>query len=190
MRQLAGGLGLNTKATLVDLRILIEGKVEQLDHEPRNVQVKVQQTSEGVYLLLQDVQGGFLRVEPPEKVVVEDSEEQSSSSGSEDLHQVVKSVQKDNAELQSRNDELCGELDKLKEELQNIKVRVTDLWQSNCDQMREADEMIAAKDKEIAALRNQLQLLDTTRTVPGVLGATESSISWPYLTHLSVQVAV
>ena len=98
----------------MDLRLLIEGKVEQFDHEPSNFQVKVQQMSEGAYLLLQDVQGDFLGVEPPEKVVVEDSEEQSSSSGSEDLHEVVKSVQKDNAELQSRNDELCGELDKLK----------------------------------------------------------------------------
>ena len=154
-----------------------------MDHEPRNVQVKVQQTSEGAYLSLQDVLGEFLRVELPEKVVVEDSEEQSSSSGSEDLHQVVKSVPKDNAEQQSRNDELCGELDKPKEEVQNTKVRVTDLWHTNCDQMHEADEMIAAKDEEIAALRNQLQLLGNARAVPGVLEVTETSISGPHLTH-------
>ena len=108
MQQLADGLGVNTKATLADLRLLIEGKVEQLDHEPRNVQVKVQQMSEGAHLSLQDVQGEFLHVEPPEKVVVEDSEEQSSSSGSEDLHQVVKSVQEDNAELWSRTEDLVS----------------------------------------------------------------------------------
>ena len=36
MRQLACGLGVNTKATLADLTLLIEGKVEQLDHESRN----------------------------------------------------------------------------------------------------------------------------------------------------------
>ena len=101
-----------------------------------------------MYLLLQDVQGEFLHAEAPEKVVVEESEEQSSSSGSVDSHQV-----KDNAELWSRNNELCGKLDKLKDELWSTKVRVKDLWQTNCDQVREADEMIAAKDDEI---RNQL----------------------------------
>ena len=61
-----------------------------------------------MYLSLEDVQGEFLHVEAPEKVIFEESEEQSSSSGSEDLHQV-----KDNAELWSRNNELCGELEKL-----------------------------------------------------------------------------
>ena len=142
--------------------------------------------SEGAYLSLQDVQGEFLRVELPEKVVVEDSEEQSSSSGSEDSRQVVKSIQKNNAELRSRNDELCGEQDKLKEELQNTKVRVTDLWQTNCDQMWEANEIIVAKNEEIAALRNQLRLLGNARAVPGVLGVTETSISGPHLTHPSV----
>ena len=94
------------------------------NYEPTNVQVKVQQRLEGAYLSLEDVQGEFLCVEPPEKVVVEDSEEQNSSSGSEELHQVVKSVQKDNAKLQSRKDELFRELDKPKEELQSTNVRV------------------------------------------------------------------
>ena len=61
-----------------------------------------------MYLSLQDVQGEFLHVEAPEKVILEEFEEQSSSSGSEDLHQV-----KDNEELGSRNNELCGVLDKL-----------------------------------------------------------------------------
>ena len=107
-----------------------------------------------------------------EKVVVEESEEQSSSSGNEDLHQV-----KDNAELWSRNNELCGELDKLEHELQSTKVRVKDLWQTNCDQVREADEMIAAKDEEIAALQIQWLLLGSAGTVPGVLGVTETSTS-------------
>ena len=41
-----------------------------------------------MYLSLQDVQGEFLHVELLEKVLMEDSKEQSSSSGSEDLHQV------------------------------------------------------------------------------------------------------
>ena len=89
-------------------------------------------------------------------------------------------------ELRRRNDELCGVLDKLKEELQNTKVRVTDLWQTNCNQMREADEMIVTKDEERAALRNQLRLLGSARAVPGVLEVTETFISGPHLTHPSV----
>ena len=87
LRLLAGGLGLTTMATLADLRLLrllIDGKVEELGHQPRNV--LIWPTSECVCLSLQDMQGEFLHVEPPEKVDLD-----ARSSGSEDLHRVVES---------------------------------------------------------------------------------------------------
>ena len=64
-----------------------------------------------------------------------------------------------------KNSELCTEIDGLKDELQCGKTRVKDLWQVSCDQVREADEIIAAKDEEIAALQNQLKLLGGYRVL-------------------------
>ena len=58
LRQLARGMDLPTTATIEDLRQIIDGKVTEMGHEPRNVQVQLHPDR----LELLDLEGPFLNV--------------------------------------------------------------------------------------------------------------------------------
>jgi len=65
-RRTAVALEVPTAATPDDPRQRICGRLEEMEREPMNVQVLVQETPRGSYLSLQDMDGVFVRVEPPD----------------------------------------------------------------------------------------------------------------------------
>ncbi len=64
LKQLAGDLEVPATASSDEIRQLIEGKLSELGHDSRNVQVLVQDTGSGTHLGLQDGHRVFLEVEP------------------------------------------------------------------------------------------------------------------------------
>ena len=60
MQQLARGLGLPTAATKSDLEVMINGKLVDMFHDPKCVQVIVSVTEQGEELSLGDMDGIFL----------------------------------------------------------------------------------------------------------------------------------
>ena len=69
LKQLATGLEIPicTAASLEDIRLLIDGKLGEMGRDPMNTQVVLEEgEGGGTHLSLQDAEGVFLRVEPPE----------------------------------------------------------------------------------------------------------------------------
>ena len=64
LKQLARGLDIPTGASGDELRQLIDGKLGDMGHDPRNTQALLQEAENGVSVSLQDVDGVFLTVEP------------------------------------------------------------------------------------------------------------------------------
>ena len=64
MQQLASGLGLPTAATKSDLEVMINGKLVDMFHDPKCVQVIVSVTEQGEELSLRDMDGIFLVIPP------------------------------------------------------------------------------------------------------------------------------
>ncbi len=59
-------LELPLTASADETRLLIEGKLEELGHAPRNVQVVLEDATLGTHIRLQDYEGVFLDLEPEE----------------------------------------------------------------------------------------------------------------------------
>ena len=64
LKQLARGLEIPSSSSGNELRTLIEGKLGDLGHDPRNTQVVLQEAETGVNISLQDADGVFLTVKP------------------------------------------------------------------------------------------------------------------------------
>ena len=64
LKQLARGLEVPTTSGGDELRQLVEGKLGDMGHEPRNTQLSVVTRENGVTLTLQDADGIFLTVDP------------------------------------------------------------------------------------------------------------------------------
>ena len=64
LRRLAKALEVQVSATIEDLRLMIDGKLAEMDKEPQNIQVVITDTEEGRVecLVLQDETGVFLRI--------------------------------------------------------------------------------------------------------------------------------
>ena len=60
----------------------------------------------------------------------------------------------------------CSDLENLKQELQQGQTRIKELWKKNCDQVREFDLIIWARERELASLRKQLEAGGVTVTLP------------------------
>ena len=182
MKRLAVALDISTSATSDDLSLLIAGKLEEMDREPRNVQVLVQEMPRGSYLSLQDMDGVFVRAEPPEppeerEDTPSDIERDEPELGDGEGGALREALDQANQEKEL----LQNEVRELTEELGKLKIRVRELWGASCDHVVEHDRVITAKDEEIASLREQLGRLSpsmseseahghhgstTTRTVP------------------------
>ena len=64
LKQSARGLDIPTVSSGDELWQLIEGKLEELGHDPGNTQAVLEEVKAGVAISLQDVDGVFLTVEP------------------------------------------------------------------------------------------------------------------------------
>ena len=68
VKRIARALDVPSEATLDEVRLLIEGKVQELGHEPSNTQVMVEETVRGTKLTLLDHGGVFVTVKPQEGI--------------------------------------------------------------------------------------------------------------------------
>ena len=67
LQQIAKALDISTTGSLADTRQMLEGKLSGMEREPRDVQIFLRDTENGVDISLQDAYGEFLRAEMEEK---------------------------------------------------------------------------------------------------------------------------
>ena len=91
VKRIARALDVPSEAMLDEVRLLIEGKVQELGHEPRNTQVMVEETERGTKLTLLDHGGVFVTVEPQEPPVTADSSEEPPVTEDDGLDAMTKS---------------------------------------------------------------------------------------------------
>ena len=118
--RIAEKVELPSTASAEETRQLIEGKLLEMGKELLNVQVELEQREQGEFILLRDVDGVFLEVEPH---VEEPRRSRSSSAPSEELETGedsavgVESLCTALYAAQSQNEALVNEMRSLKEEL-------------------------------------------------------------------------
>ena len=170
--RIAASLGLPRAGSLEDKRQMIGGKLEEAEREPRNVQVVVAETEDGVTVRLQDETGVFREITPG-SVEVEagsrrrsrgDSEGSDGSGGggarSDDLETARARITELEAELLRADEEhasLREEVSSVREELEEERVKYKALWRMSCEQLARHDDLIAAKEKEIEDLKASLR---------------------------------
>ena len=67
MRQLAQALGLPVTVSSVDLQVMVEEKLRELERDPKNIQLVVNEISDSLQSLeLQDENGTFLETTTPD----------------------------------------------------------------------------------------------------------------------------
>lgn len=117
LKWLAVTLGFPTSASSDEIRQLIEAKVEEIGHEPRNVLVVVV----GLDMELLDEEGVFLNIGPEE--AIEDAsynDDAESGTEAEDIAALRRGLEDAGKEIQT----LAIENEALKEMLGEAKVRV------------------------------------------------------------------
>ena len=172
LRQLARGLGLPTSGSVDQLRQVVEGKLQE-DHDPLNVQVRVEETADmSVKLSLIDEEGVFLETGPDHK----STEGETDASTMEEM---LAEAERKNAELMTQltalQDELAEEqeksaqlqeelrssahaeeVSKLKKDLQKERDKAKQAWGMSCRQAAEQEDLLALKDRQIRELKLKL----------------------------------
>ena len=135
---------------------MIEGKLGDLGHDPRNTQVVLQEAETGVNIGLQDADGVFLIV----KLLVADLGKHDDPPGETvddtgDETGVVDELRAALREAQEQQAVRDREIARLQEQLEKEE-RYKKLWSLNCAQLAEFDGTISAKNEEIEQLKSRL----------------------------------
>ena len=165
-------MGLPTKGTV---EVIIEGKLSEMDHEPRNVQVVVVDGDGGSGTIhLRDSRGTFVeadcRVQGAGGVEVDERDTEGlegtreagseSPTSGEDVSAKLDEAHARNRELESLNHDLSSQVSALREELadklKGETEKVNEVWRVSCDQVIAFDEAISAKDTDISSLKARL----------------------------------
>ena len=147
LKRIAQALELPTSSSVDEVRTLVDGRLTELGREPRNTQVHVQKS--GVIELV-DAEGVFLQIEedlPPLPLTSEESESDSPEDEA-DLQALKKAL----FDVEANRDALQEEVTRLTAEVEKLSKQCKELWNLNCSQMAEFDEILSAKDEEIATL--------------------------------------
>ena len=158
VRRLALKLELPTAGSVEDTRQLIHRKLQEMGHELMNVQVVLRDTTDGLEINLQDADGVFLKVGSPEVL-----EPGTEADGEDDEHtatpraEEVDALREELEEVRAGKRELEEEVLKLQRELEAEKTKGRDLWRTSSAQLIDFDNTLAAKEEEIAYLKEQLQ---------------------------------
>ena len=162
LRRLAMALEVPSSGNPADTRLIIEGKLAEMGRQPRNVQVVLEGGSPTAGLSLRDETGIFVTVDPEvlseavhdrEPTERDNEETRQSLSEEEDNEESVESLKVALEEANQQKEALQEEVQTLRQELAASKARITELWKLSCSQVQEYDQIIAAKDDEIAELR-------------------------------------
>ena len=171
LKQLARGLEIPTSSSGDDLRTLIEGKLGEMGHDPRNTQAVLQEAETGINISLQDAEGVFLTVKP---ITVElgglddppgETADEASAESVDELRAALREAKEQQAAREL-------EVTKLHEQLEKEKERYRKLWSLNCAQLAEFDSAVSAKDEEIDQLK--VRLRSASSEEPGSLPPPET----------------
>ena len=155
LQRLGRGLEDPDTAPPDELRQAIRDKLVEMGRDPKTVQVRLQEMTQGMRIGLQDAGGIFLDLAPedPEDHPDRDHTEESESGNAEvDLETVRKTLK----EVSEQKGTLEAEVSSLQVALAGERERVKELWKANCMQLSEFDAALTAKDEEIERLREQL----------------------------------
>ena len=206
LRQVAVELGLPGTGSLEDTHQMIDGRLQEQEHEPCNVQVRIMEPEGEVpgltVIELKDAESIFLRTElpadEPERSDSEDSsagerstagagEEQINSEGVEQLQAELMEARAQTEEEQSRREEVETHNSRLQEEVRELSVkleqsknRIKQLWKVNCSQLTEFELILAEHEEERATLKCRLPPRGDG-TVPPLDGLTTSP---PHVTSM------
>ena len=167
---------------------MIEGKLNELGHDPRNVQVIVQGDSDDSPLYLVSDVGIIKNIEKAPSVPDAAAESRDTIEGlrsalceanqaRDELQAVVDDKTTELAELRRTTSE---EINRLRKALQKAEQKATRFWKLQCEQMLVHEEEMEAKETEISSLRGQLIVLQPTRVTlpsPSVASGTRDSAS-------------
>ena len=180
LKSIAKALGLPTTGTVDETRVMIDGKLTEMDQDPRNVQVVLERDGSGRETLsLKDMDGVFVDaggLEEPEEVGTggvgrgdgrggsesEKSDPTPSERGSPPAAGELDDLRTQNAELTAQVSSLEGEVSRLGELLKKETERVSEMWRMSCAQVAGFDEAITAKDTEIESLRGRISELEAS----------------------------
>ena len=123
-----------------------------MGEEPRNMQVKLHES--GVIELL-DEGGMFLQIAVDiDFPTLPTSSEESDGDSSGDTGEIAY-LKKALCDVKNSRDALQGEVTALTAEVEKLSRHCKELWSLNGTQLAEFDEILSAKDEELAALRQQ-----------------------------------
>ena len=148
IKRIAVELELPGTASRADTYPMLEGKLEDLGREPRNVQVRVtveEDSSQSIELV--DAEGAFMRVEIP----AEGGSDAGSETGGEPRDGGDLRTELD--EAHSLNEHLRREVSELKIQLNKANTRIKELWGQQCTLLAESDKQLAEAEAEIEHLR-------------------------------------
>ena len=164
LRDLGAQLEVPTSSSIGDLRVMIEAKLREMDHEPGNVQVTLSRDPEDATLSLLDETGVLLVVEHRQQVPAEVSEPTGSSDtlptsepaitdSASALVRERDSLREQVDALTGKNNTLHTEVQRLRVAVESSKARTKEIWKISCQQVAEFDEVLAARDAEILQLK-------------------------------------
>jgi len=171
---------------------MIEGKLEEMGKEPRNVQVTIGAGSDERMIRLCNEDGTFLEASLEPKATGDEHghqlddepirSEESDDNVVEQLRQELAESKDDCGQLtteleatRERLDTTLGELEETKaqvttltEEKDSLTAKVRMIWRPNCDQLAQYDVECAEKDAEIASLRRRVEQLEMALSGTGL----------------------
>jgi len=164
LRRIASSVGVPTHAAVSETRLMIEGKLEEMGYDPRNVQVVLQGEDDNSPLYLVSEVSIIKNIEGVHHAVIVSDDSRDTIEG---LRSALREANKARGELQTAVDNKTAELETLqqasREEIRSLPAAVakaeqkaTRFWKLRCEQMLSHKETMEAKDAEIASLREQL----------------------------------
>ena len=129
VKRIAVQLELPGIASRADAQLMVEGKIRELGHEPKNVQVRITEGEDSAQLIeLTDAEGAFLRVEAPAKNPEEGTGEDSrpgAETGSET--EEGEALQTQLEEARAQNEDLERQVHHLRIQLDRAQARISEL---------------------------------------------------------------
>ena len=183
LQRLARALSLPTSTSGDELRQMIDGKLEELEKEPRNVTVVITEAECGAErLALWDDDGSFLDVHPETPEGEGDEDRTDSEPTTEELQSALDRALEENAllktqmtqqqaaleeererveALEKENERLQettspGRVSELEEELKREKDRMKSVWRMQCEQLVQYDSEVSEKETQITELKAEL----------------------------------
>ena len=161
LHRIAAMLGLPTNASLEELRQLIEGKLLEVDLEPRNVQVIIHEvksmTKARLQLSLIDKTGVFQNTEVVvHRVTVVELAGKIDGLEETKLH-LERALQTVQWQQQQEESGQQDEIGRVRSELEAEKKKSTRFWALACQRGEENERLAAEKEAEVASLIRQLE---------------------------------